>query len=152
MNYLQGKHVAAVLKGIISEKHQRHHHETDLTVNAVFRLTGAGAVDFGGSEELAAPREELSPVKETSDAKYGWWKLRAGSYIVRFNEVPALTEDQIGFIQPHERLISAGATHPSFYFREERDSLETAITVGSGGIHIKENARVSKLLILQLET
>lgn len=152
MYYLEGERVAEVLKGLISEKHQRHHHETDLTVRQVCRVTGGGAVDFGGSEEEVAPRERVEPKKESPDDKHGWWTLPAGSYVLRFNEVPALRSDQIAFIQPHERLIRAGAMHASYYFREEREYIETTILVGSGGIHIKENARVSKLLVLQLGT
>ena len=150
MKYLEGEHVAEVLKGLISEKHQRHHYETDLTVQGIFRLTGGGSVDFGGSEESVAPREEVPAVKQSPEDTYGWWELSEGSFVLRFNEVPALKGDQIAFIQPHERLVRAGALHASYYFREEREHLETTMFVGAGGVRIKENARVSKLLILQL--
>jgi deoxycytidine triphosphate deaminase len=152
MHYLEGERVAEVLKGVISQKHQQHHHETDLTVRSVHRITGGGAIDFGGSEEVVAPREKIEPKKASPDDKYGWWQLPAGSYVLTFNEVPELGEKQIAFIQPHERLVRAGATHPSYYFRGRREVVETTILVGSGGINIKENARVSKLLILQIDS
>jgi dUTP pyrophosphatase len=151
MRYLDGDAAAAVLKGMISAKRQQHHYETDLTAGAIYRLTGPGAVDFGGSEEEPAPREMIQPKKKSPDDNYGWWELESGTYVLRFNEVAVLTESQIGFVQPHERLLRAGATHPSYYFREERELLETALTVGASGVRIKENARVSKLLILELE-
>ncbi len=152
MQYLEGDDVRRFLEGIISPKKQQHHYETDLTAGTVFEVTGGGAVDFGGSEERVAERREVQPEKKSSDDDYGWWELAEGSYIVQFNERPALHDNHIGFIQPHERLVRAGATHPSFYFREARDQLETLIVVGKGGIHIKENARISKCLILQTDS
>lgn len=150
MRYLDGEDVARALTGVISEKHQRHAFETDLTVREVFRITGPGAVDFGGSEEEPAPREIVAPVKRREDDSYGWWDLAPGSYVLRFNESPELEDDQVAFLQPHERLLQAGASHCSYHFRGHRDHLETLITVGSGGIRLKENARVSKLLVVQL--
>lgn len=151
MKYLEGKRVAEILKGTVSEKHQQHHRETDLTVARIYRITGSGSVDFGGSEEEAAPREEVKAEPAAADDKHGWWSLAEGDYVIRFNEVAALSQSQIAFLQPHERLARAGGTHPSFYFREEREFLEVTLHVGSGGLRVKENARVSKLLILELE-
>lgn len=150
MHYLEGEEIVAALHGIISEKHQRHRYETDLTVKAVFRLTGPGSVDFGGSEEVYAPVETLPPNKIDAADAYGWWNLAPGSYRIRFNEAVKLSETQLAFLQPHERLLQAGASHSAFYYSESRDTLETTLSVGSGGIRIKENARVSRLLIMEL--
>jgi dUTP pyrophosphatase len=150
MRYLEGDAVAAVLTEMISANRQQHHYETDLTAGSIYRVTGPGAVDFWGSEEESAPRELIQPKKKAAQDNYGWWELQSGTYVLRFNEVAALTENQIGFVQPHERLVRAGATHPSCYFREERESLETSLTVGAGGVRTKENARVSKMLLLEL--
>ncbi len=149
MKYLKGSDVAHFLGGVISEKHQQHDFETDLTVAAVERLTVAGAVDFGGSEFAAAGGEPIAPVKKNDDDTYGWWKLAPGTYRLRYNERPDLEERHIAFVQPHERLLAAGADHPTFYFRGPRKAMETLLTVGSAGCAIKENARVSKLLILE---
>lgn len=150
MKYLNGEHVAAVLKGLISEKHQRHDFETDLTVAIISRVSGGGVVDFGGSEERPADITEMPPTKRDDTDQYGWWDLDAGSYMITYNEVPALEDHHIAFVQPHERLIAAGATHPSFHFRAERRSIQTMLSVGSGGVQIKENARISKLLIIDV--
>ena len=152
MHYLEGDDVRRFLEGIISPKKQQHHYETDLTVGKVFEISSGGAVDFGGSEERVAERRELQAKKKSSDDDYGWWNLPQGSYVVEFNERPVLRENHIGFIQPHERLVRAGATHPSFYFRMARERLETVIVVGTGGINIKENARITKCLILQTDS
>jgi len=151
MHYLQGKDVTAVLKNLINEETQRHDYETDLTIAEVFRLTGKGAIDFGGSEYKMAERTLIEPQKASGSAKYGWWDLEIGTYMISFNEVSRLEVGQIAFVQPHERLQLAGATHPTFYYRGRREDLKTLLTVGSAGIRIKENARISKLLILQLD-
>jgi deoxycytidine triphosphate deaminase len=150
MEYLGGDAVANALEGLISRKRQQHHYETDLTAGRIFRVTKRGAVDFGGSEEEPAAREEVEPVKASPDDQYGWWELEGGMYVVSYNEVPSLADTQIAFIQPHERLLRAGGTHASYYFRETRDILEAILVVGNVGVRIKQNARVSKLLILQL--
>lgn len=150
MRYLNGDEVAALTEGVVDEATQQHDYETDLTVSRVYRLMGAGAVDFGGSEYKAAPRTEVDPLKRKKDDDYGWWDLEPGTYIVRFNEVVTLAANHIAYVQPHERLLDAGAHHPTFYFRAQRPYLETLLTVGSGGLSIKENARVSKLLVLDL--
>ena len=150
MRYLDGDTVAAILRGAISIKHQQHRYETDLTANSIFRIIGPGAVDFGGSEEQPAPSEAIPPEKRSPEDKFGWWELAPGTYVLRFNEVAELTDSQVGFVQPHERLVRAGATHPSYYFREVREALETGLVVGGGGVRIKQNARVSKLLVLEL--
>jgi hypothetical protein len=151
MRYLSGAEVAALLANLIHQGTQQHPHETDLTVGAIFRVTGGGALDFGGSEYAMAAREELTPEKASADEKYGWWNLGPGTYVVRYNETASLAETQVAFVQPHERLLLAGGSHPTFYFRGQRDQLETLLTVGEAGLRIKENARLSKLLVLQLD-
>ena len=150
MRYLSGDEVGSALANLIHQETQQHDYETDLTVGALFRLTGPGALDFGGSEYEAAAREALEPQKASPDDNYGWWTLEADSTIVRYNEAVSLAENQIAFVQPHERLLLAGGFHPPFHFRGRRDNLETLLTVGQAGLRIKENARVSKLLIVQV--
>lgn len=151
MKYLAGPQVADLVEHLIKADVQQHDYETDLTIAAVYRLTGPGAIDFGGSEARRAPREEIAAHKVAPEEKYGWWDLGPGTWIIRFNEVPRLGTSHIAFVQPHERLVEAGATHPSFWFRGTRDAVETLLSVGPGGVRIKQNARASKLLIVELQ-
>lgn len=150
MHYLSGPDVAAVIHNLIERETQQHDYETDLTAAAVYALSGPGAVDFGGAHYEMAPREEMPLHKARESDALGWWQLEAGSYVLRFNETAQLGEAQIAFIQPHERLMLAGASHPTFYFRGRRQELKTLLNVGGPGVRIHQNARVSKLLILQL--
>lgn len=150
MRYLTGGEVAAHLEGVLHKDTQQHDYETDLTAGAIYRMTGAGALDFGGSEYMQAPREPLQPQKDDPGADYGWWTLDQGAYIVRYNERVRPTPTQVAFIQPHERLLLAGGYHAAFHFRAPRETLETLLIVGPGGLRVKENARISKLLIVAL--
>ena len=146
MRYLTGSQVAATLDNLVHQDIQQHDYECDLTVSEIYRLTDPGALDFGGSEYALAGRKRLQPQPASADDAYGWWDLTPGTYMVRFNEAVTLAEGQIAFVQPHERLLLAGAHHPTFYFRGQRETLESILIVGQAGLLVKENARLSKLL------
>jgi deoxycytidine triphosphate deaminase len=142
--------VAERLEKLIHPPTQIHDYAVDLTVAQVYRVAGGGNLDFGGSEFAEAPREPLEPQLVKPDDKYGWWELPPGTYIVRYNEAVDPGERGIAFIQPHERTLLAGAYHPAFHFRGRREVLETLFIVGEGGCRLKENSRISKLLIFEV--
>lgn len=121
----------------------------DLTVGEVFRLTGPGSLDFGGSELEAAEREALEPELRDPDDDYGWWELEPGSYRIRYNESVEVDEGRLACILPLERLLRAGAGHPAFLVDGARRPLETLLTVGSAGCDLKENCRVSRLVMVE---
>jgi len=147
MRLLSGVEIQRLLSGIVYAEKQRHEFSFDLTVQAVHRFTGPGSLDFGGSEFTAASHVPIPPEKKVSDDKYGWWDLAAGIYLVRFNEIPVLSTETQALVVPHQRLLSAGATHPVVHRTGEQGSVEVPLNVGSMGLRIKENARVSTLLI-----
>ena len=120
----------------------------DLTAAAVYRLTGGGSLDFGGSEYEEASREQLEAELAQPDDDYGWWDLRAGTYFIRFNEDVELDDGNVGLVYPHRRLLAAGGHHPAFQIQGGQSPLEVPIMVAERGLRIKENARVSKLLVL----
>lgn len=151
MRILTGQQVAERLENVVHLPTQVHHYAVDLTVAQVYRVAGGGNLDFGGTELTEAPRERLEPELASPDDKYGWWDLPAGTYIVRYNETVDPGEQGIAFVQPHERILMAGVYHPAFHFRGRRETLETLFVVGDGGCRLKENCRVSKLLIFDLE-
>lgn len=120
----------------------------DLTVAEIHKLTGPGSLDFGGSEFQPAPTEILEPVKRDPDDEYGWWPLKQGTYLMRYNEGVQLGDDEVGLVQPHPRLMLAGAQHASFLLVGEEEHVATLLSVGTAGVDVKENSRVSRLLIL----
>ena len=124
----------------------------DLTAAEVFALTSPGQIDFGGSEARPAERRRIEPEKEAPDDDYGWWDLEEGTYIVRYNEAAALQPGQVALVVPHERLLVTGARHAAFAVRtphEASEAMETPLAVGRSGLRIKENARLSTLLVFE---
>ncbi|HKK27514.1 MAG TPA: deoxycytidine triphosphate deaminase [Gemmatimonadota bacterium] len=120
----------------------------DLTVTYVARVASEGRLDFGGSEFEPAEREVLSPELASPDDTYGWWNLEPGSYVIEYNESLELGPGAVAAIHPLPRLLRAGASHPTFMVATDRDPVETLITVGEQGCRIKENARVSRLVVM----
>lgn len=126
---------------------QRADRGLDLTVETIARITGAGRLDFGGSEFEPAGRETLEPRLASPEDDYGWWSLDPGSYMVRYNERPVLDSGLIGRVLPLNRLLQAGASHPAFLLSDAGGPVETLLTVGGGGCHLKENCRISRLVV-----
>ncbi|NBB84647.1 MAG: deoxycytidine triphosphate deaminase [Bacteroidetes bacterium] len=144
--------VQPLLDGIIHWDTQQAPRGADLTVGQVYRLTGPGQLDFGGSEFAEAPREQLSPKKADPDDDYGWWRLDAGTYIVRYNETLQLEAGQQARLVPLDRLLQAGASHPTLTLEAPSGPLEHLLTVGSAGCDLKENCRISRLTVYAEDT
>jgi len=121
----------------------------DLTVDAVARVTGRGELDFGGSEFRAADREVVEPELASPDDDYGWWELEDGAYVIRYNETLDTGTGTVGVVHPLPRLQQAGASHPAFIAEPGEGPLETLVSVCGPGCRIKENSRVSRLLLVE---
>lgn len=139
--------LAQQLDGLVHLDTQRAPNGLDLTVDAVYRTTGHGQLDFGGGEFETTPRESLTPVLDDPDDDYAWWTLEEGAYVIRYNESLTLQEGQQARVYPLERTLHAGAHHGTFVLDEGRDPLETLFVVTRMGCRIKENARVSRLVV-----
>jgi deoxycytidine triphosphate deaminase len=139
--------LAEQLDGLVHLDTQRAPNGIDLTVGAVYRTTGHGQLDFGGSEFDEAPREPLSPVLDDPEDDYGWWTLEEGTYVVEYNESLRLIDPQQAMLRPLERTILAGAHHPTFVLDEGRDPLVTLLLVTRMGCRLKENCRLTRLTV-----
>lgn len=136
------------LDGLVHLDTQRARDGIDLTVEAVFRITGHGQLDFGGGEFQAAPRERMEPVLDDPEDDYGWWTLEKGAYLIRYNESLTLQKQQQAVVTPLERTLHAGAHHGSFVLDDGRDPIETLLVVSRMGCRLKENCRISRLVVL----
>lgn len=67
MKFLQAEKLSESISGIIHEDTQLHADHIDLTVAEVHRITGAGSLDFGGSEFKPATTEKLDPKKQNRE-------------------------------------------------------------------------------------
>lgn len=137
------------LDGLVHLDTQRASTGIDLTVRTVYRTTGHGQLDFGGGEFEPAPREPLVPVLDDPDDDYAWWTLEEGGYVIEYNESLSLESGQSARIHPLERTLRAGAHHGTVVLDNDRDPLETLLVVSHMGCRIKENARLSRLVVFE---
>jgi len=145
-----GGDILGFISNIIHEKKQVEGYGVYLTIGKIFRLTTKGEVDFGGSEYKESKRQQAAPKKRTPEDKYGWWDLAHGEYLIEFNEKlqELIPEEKVVILQPAERLTKNGAFHPTRVI-EKKGVISTTLYVGKNGINIKENGRVSKLVVLR---
>jgi len=152
MQPLSGKDAAARLTGIISPKHQVHAFSVDLTVAKVYGLDPTGQVDFGGNEYSPAAQTALVSHRRRPEDKYEWWDLGRGCYTVEFNEGMKLADDEIGVLEPDERLLRAGACHTTSWIRGHAARLETLVFVGALNVLLKQNARIGRLRVFRFDS
>lgn len=145
---LSGGDIGKLVAGLISEEHQVREHSIDLTVRQVYAVKGCGSLDFGGSEYSEADIEELSAVKKEMGDDHGWWNLSEGTYLITFNETVEGIEG-VGFLSPHPRLLKAGCTHQTLFTLEWASDYVMPLRVCKGGLKLKENARISKLMVIK---
>ncbi len=143
--FLIGDEVKDYVDGIIHEETQLAEKGVDLTVGRVSRPASPTELDFGGSEEKRCQMEEITPRKRAPEDDYGWWKLEDGVYIIDFNETLDVS-DRLGMVVPLERLTSGGSFHAPLLFGGELSD-QPLLFVGSAGLKLKENARISRLLV-----
>lgn len=139
--------LAQQLDGLVHFDTQRAPDGLDLTVDSIYRTSGPGQLDFGGSEFEPVSREPLTPVLDNPDDDYAWWTLEGGTYLIQYNESVTLKEGQQAVVYPLERTLHAGAHHGTFVIDENREPLETLFVVGRMGCRLKENCRVSRLTV-----
>lgn len=152
MRILDADETRSQIDGLVHLDTQRAAAGLDLTVDSVARVAGPGRLDFGGSEFAPAEREAVAAELASPDDDYGWWELEAGTYVARYNETLELDPGRVAAVHPLPRLLRAGASHPGFVVEGgEGDGdgapLEVLLTVGEGGCALKENCRISRLLV-----
>jgi deoxycytidine triphosphate deaminase len=148
MPRLSGNKCLESISGIIYARKQVHSDSVDLTVKRIIKLQSAGELDFGGSEYKAADTDAVAPVKKSPDDEYSWWNLEHGFYLVSFNEKFNLAKDVLGIIFPHSRLIRSGGIHSPSIVSKDEDPPVILLQVGPHGLRLKENARISSLIVM----
>ncbi|MCD2203111.1 dCTP deaminase [Halobacterium sp. KA-6] len=138
---MPGEYIVDRVDGIVHEETQVHEYGVDLTVAAVYEVAERGHLDFGGDEFADADLRPLASALRDPDDEYEWWTLKAGTYLVEFNE--SLREGAPLRVQTRRELRENGAYHPSIVTTELGPM---PLTVPEGGVELKENARVSTLM------
>jgi len=148
MELVKGSELVNLCKNVVYAGKQTKPHSIDLTVKKVYQIESKGSLDFGGSEYKASEAAKIKPVKKNPEDEYGWWDLKHGSYLITLNETIEEIEG-VGFISPHPRLLKAGAFHPTLITLEWKSDYVLVLNVPANGLSLKENSRVSKLLVLK---
>ncbi len=145
----KGTDILEFISNIIYEKKQVEDYGVYLTIGKVFRFTGKADIDFGDSEYKKSEIQKIEPVKRKAEDKYGWWELTGGEYLIEFNEElqEVLPDAKLVILQPSERITLNGAFHATKVI-EKKGKIRLTLYVGKNGINIKENARISKLIVL----
>lgn len=142
------KHARDIVDDLVHLDTQETDRGIDLTVGEVYSLELVGALDFGGSEFSQAERNEIAPELADDSDDYGWWRLEAGIYVIRYNE-SVEPDGDVALVTPLPRLLSTGASHSTIAIDDSDDGpLEATLQVPIQGVRIKENARVSRLTVL----
>ncbi len=147
---LTGKETADRVRGILHPKYQVHAYSIDLTAKNLYSVDANGKIDFGGSEYEPAGRMAIPTERRHPEDSYAWWKVGRGIYFVEFNESVELTADEIAVLEPDERLLRAGGSHPTVFLRGHIASVETLLEVRAAQLEIKQNARISRLRLFLL--
>ena len=150
MKLLSGLQAVAHVKGILSAKHQVHAYSVDLTVKGIWGVDPVGRLDFGGGEFAPAARVKVEVHRLRSEDNYEWWELERGCYFIEYNETLELDENEIAMLEPDPRTLRTGATHASVFIRGHADRIETLFDVQAKHLAVKQNARVSRLRVFQL--
>jgi len=150
MQLVSGKEAVQRVRNLINEQHQVHAYAVELTAKQIFGMGPTGAVDFGGSEYVAAERVPVPSHQKHSQDRYQWWTLMHGAYQIEFNESLELADDEMALLEPHERLLRAGAEHPALFLRGKVNPLTILLSVSGARLEIKQNARVSTLRVFRL--
>src|SRR3990172_11820236 len=150
MQLVSGREAVQRVRNLIKAEQQTHAYAVELTAKQLYSLNPTGAVDFGGSEYVAAEPHPVPTHQKHSQDRYQWWTLGHGAYQVEFNEVIELAEDEMALLEPHERLLRAGAEHPALFLRGKINPLTILLSVSGARLEIKQNARISTLRIFLL--
>lgn len=142
---LSGEKVVGCVDGIIHEETQLAEDGVDLTVNEIKEVTSPTELDFGGGEEERGDLQVVEPEKRSREDDYGWWNLQGGIYIIDFNEDVKVAEG-LGVVTPLERLTSGGSFHSPLLFQGDMDK-NPVLYANSAGLKLKENARISRLVV-----
>jgi deoxycytidine triphosphate deaminase len=150
MELLTGKAAAARLAGMLHAKYQVHRHSVDLTIRNVYSMDPKGQVDFGGGEYVAAGRVIVESARRRPEENHPWWTLVRGTYFIEYNETLDLTEDEVGVLEPSDRLMRAGASHPTIFLRGRVPRIEILLDVHAQRVEFMQNARISRLRLFRM--
>jgi len=116
----------------------------DLTLRAINRYDGAGAIGVASSDRVLP---ELSPLAFDAD---GWLTLEPGCYHILYNEVVDIPVTLMALGRPRSSLNRCGVTiHTAVWDAGYRGRSTSLMVVNNpAGFRVQRNARVMQLVFL----
>ncbi len=118
----------------------------DLSLDAVWRLVGAGALGRSNADRRLPDREQLAFDTD------GWLELSAGSYGIRYGEWIELPQDRGALCFPRSSLLRMGLHVPTAvwdagYAGRGEGLLQVS---NPSGVRVQQGARISQLVVFHL--
>lgn len=150
MTLFKSNEIKKNIHNLVHQDTQQQEYCLDLTLSEIHEFTGAGSLDFGGSEFEPASTQIMKPEKKNTDDKYGWWKLSGGIYRAVCNESFKPLENHSIFITPHVHAQEAGLMVNTVIAdrNQNSDAIRLLIQVPDAGCNIKENARFASAFMV----
>lgn len=124
----------------------------DLTLKEVFKIEGAGEIDFSNNERKFPEFNLIEPEKRNPEDKYGWWFLKKGSYKIKANEDFRMPLNLIAIARTRSSLLRSGAiVNSGVWDAGFEGKVEFLLdVVNEKGIWIKQNARVLQVIFFKM--
>lgn len=141
--FIQGNEVAKFLENVSEEQIQPA--GVDLTVDKIWKIDGAGELDFSNARRSIPSRIEL----EFSESKP--IHLTSGPYIVKYGQKISIPDDSIGIVLPRSSLMRMGATLVSALWDPGYSGVGKGLLIVANphGIKIHFNARIGQITFIK---
>lgn len=118
----------------------------DLSLDAIWRFTGAGSLGRSSSDRLLPEREGLAFDPD------GWISLQAGTYGIRYAERVEMPPDCGGLCFPRSSLLRMGLHVPTAVWDAGyQGNGEGLLVVGDPyGVRLQRGARIAQLVLFRL--
>lgn len=118
----------------------------DLSLDAVWKFAGAGALGRSNGDRRLPARDELP-----FDA-HGWLELSEGSYGIRYAEWVELPDDRGGLCFPRSSLLRMGLHIPTAVWDAGYAGRGEGLlqVTNPSGVQVQRGARVAQLVVFRL--
>jgi len=118
----------------------------DLTLQAISRFSGTGAVDLT-NERRVLP--DATPVPWPTDGSLA--RLSPGGYLVTYNEVISVPADAAGIVLPRSSLMRCGATLHSALWDPGYTGRGQGLLTVFNDLELYPDARIGQFILLKME-
>jgi dUTP pyrophosphatase len=140
------RHRVVALASAAAERSHLQPNGVDLSLDAVWRLAGAGSLGRADDDRVLSAREDVA-----FDAG-GWLELGPGAYGIRYTEWVAVPLDCGGLCFPRSSLLRMGVHVPTAVWDAGYAGRGEGLLVvdNPNGVRVQQGARVVQLVLFRL--